>query len=44
MLTSSCDTTRVVGQVVVSAGFLGAGDIIICGMDVQGLATADTIW
>jgi putative Mg2+ transporter-C (MgtC) family protein len=38
------DVTRVVGQVVVGVGFLGAGVILHQGMDVQGLTTAATIW
>lgn len=40
------DMTRIVGQVVVGVGFLGAG-VILHGEDgkkVEGLATAATIW
>ncbi|TRO67109.1 MgtC/SapB family protein [Christiangramia sabulilitoris] len=40
------DMTRIVGQVVVGVGFLGAG-VILHGQDgkkVEGLATAATIW
>jgi putative Mg2+ transporter-C (MgtC) family protein len=44
MTTSTGDTTRIIGQVVVGVGFLGAGVILHNGMDVQGLTTATTIW
>ena len=38
------DVTRIIGQVVVGIGFLGAGVILHQGMEVQGLTTAATIW
>ena len=44
MTTSTGDITRIIGQVVVGVGFLGAGVILHNGMDVQGLTTAATIW
>ncbi|WP_010230333.1 MgtC/SapB family protein [Gillisia marina] len=42
----STDMTRIVGQVVVGVGFLGAGVILQDGKKtkVKGLATAATIW
>jgi len=42
----STDMTRIVGQVVVGVGFLGAGVILQDGKNikVKGLATAATIW
>lgn len=42
----STDMTRIVGQVVVGVGFLGAGVILQDGrkVKVKGLATAATIW
>lgn len=44
--SDSTDMTRIVGQVVVGVGFLGAG-VILHGQEgrkVEGLATAATIW
>ena len=38
------DLTRVVGQVVVGVGFLGAGVIMRQGTNIQGLNSAATIW
>lgn len=38
------DITRVVGQVVVGIGFIGAGTILQKGKEVKGLTTAATIW
>ncbi|MDT0690741.1 MgtC/SapB family protein [Salegentibacter sp. F188] len=38
------DITRVLGQVVVGIGFIGAGTIIQRGKDVKGLTTAATTW
>lgn len=38
------DVTRIIGQVVVGIGFLGAGVILHQGLEVQGLTTAATIW
>ena len=38
------DLTRVVGQVVVGVGFLGAGVIMRQGTSIQGLNSAATIW
>ncbi|MBT8319881.1 MAG: MgtC/SapB family protein, partial [Gramella sp.] len=46
MDSGGTDMTRIVGQVVVGVGFLGAG-VILHGKDgnkVEGLATAATIW
>lgn len=40
----SGDITRVVGQVIVGVGFLGAGVILHQGMEIHGLSTAATIW
>lgn len=40
----SVDLTRVVGQVVVGVGFLGAGVIMRQGASIQGLNSAATIW
>ena len=44
--SGSTDMTRIVGQVVVGVGFLGAGVILHGekGKKVEGLATAATIW
>ena len=44
--SGSTDMTRIVGQVVVGVGFLGAGVILHGenGRKVEGLATAATIW
>ena len=41
---SNVDLTRVVGQVVVGVGFLGAGVIMRQGTNIQGLNSAATIW
>jgi putative Mg2+ transporter-C (MgtC) family protein len=38
------DITRVLGQVVVGVGFLGAGVIVQRENKIQGLTTAATIW
>lgn len=38
------DPTRIIGQVVVGIGFLGAGVIFNRGPTVQGLTTASLIW
>ena len=38
------DATRIIGQVVVGVGFLGAGLIFKEGSDVYGLTTAATVW
>ncbi len=38
------DITRVIGQVVVGVGFLGAGIIFRESINVRGLTTAATIW
>lgn len=38
------DTTRVLGQVVVGIGFLGAGVIFQKGNKIEGLTTSATIW
>ncbi|MFV8225560.1 MgtC/SapB family protein [Christiangramia aquimixticola] len=38
------DITRVLGQVVVGIGFIGAGTILQKGKEVKGLTTAATIW
>jgi putative Mg2+ transporter-C (MgtC) family protein len=42
--TSGGDVTRIMGQIVTGIGFLGAGVILHQGMNIQGLATAATIW
>ena len=44
--SAGTDMTRIVGQVVVGVGFLGAGVILHGdhGKKVEGLATAATIW
>jgi len=44
MTGTNGDVTRIIGQIVVGVGFLGAGVILHNGMDVQGLSTAATIW
>lgn len=38
------DITRVLGQVIIGIGFIGAGTIMKKGKDVEGLTTAATIW
>lgn len=38
------DTTRVLSQVVVGIGFLGAGVIWKRGNEIEGLTTAATVW
>lgn len=38
------DITRVLSQVIIGIGFIGAGTIIREGKDVKGLTTAATIW
>lgn len=38
------DPSRVIGQVVVGVGFIGAGVIMRHGLSVQGINTAATIW
>ncbi|MBT8318736.1 MAG: MgtC/SapB family protein [Gramella sp.] len=38
------DITRVLGQIVVGIGFIGAGTILQKGEKVKGLTTAATIW
>ena len=38
------DVTRIIGQVVVGIGFLGAGVIMRDGGNVQGLNSAATVW
>ena len=38
------DITRVLGQIVVGIGFIGAGTILEKGRKVKGLTTAATIW
>ena len=38
------DITRVLSQVVIGVGFLGAGTIMQRGKDIYGLTTAATIW
>jgi len=38
------DPTRVIGSVLTSIGFLGAGIIVQTGMNVRGLTTAASIW
>lgn len=38
------DPGRIIGQVVVGIGFLGAGVIFNRGLNVQGLTTASLIW
>ena len=44
LVSAQGDPTRVLGQVIVGIGFLGAGSIIIHGAQVTGLTTAATIW
>ena len=44
LTTESGDLTRIIGQVVVGVGFLGAGVIMHRVLDIQGLTTAATIW
>lgn len=38
------DVTRIIGQVVIGIGFLGAGIIFKEGMNIHGLTTAATVW
>lgn len=38
------DITRVLGQIVVGIGFIGAGTILQKGRKVKGLTTAATVW
>lgn len=38
------DITRVLSQVIIGIGFIGAGTIMKKGKDVEGLTTAATIW
>lgn len=38
------DMTRVLSQVIIGIGFIGAGTIMKRGNDVEGLTTAATIW
>lgn len=38
------DITRVLSQVIIGIGFIGAGTIMKKGEDVEGLTTAATIW
>lgn len=38
------DITRVLGQIVVGIGFIGAGTILQKGKTVKGLTTAATVW
>ncbi|APG60584.1 MgtC/SapB family protein [Christiangramia salexigens] len=38
------DMTRVLSQVIIGIGFIGAGTIMKKGNDVEGLTTAATIW
>lgn len=38
------DPTRIIGQIVVGVGFLGAGLIIFRGSRIEGLTTATGIW
>jgi len=38
------DMTRVLSQVIIGIGFIGAGTIIKKGKDIEGLTTAATIW
>lgn len=42
--TSGIDITRVLGQVIVGVGFLGAGVIVQRKDKIKGLTTAATIW
>jgi putative Mg2+ transporter-C (MgtC) family protein len=44
IVTEQGDITRVIGQIVVGIGFLGAGLIIRNGTSIQGLNSAATIW
>lgn len=44
MDTGDGDITRVIGQVVVGIGFIGAGIIFRENINVKGLTTAATIW
>ena len=38
------DPTRIAAQIVTGIGFLGAGAIIVRGLNVRGLTTAATLW
>ena len=38
------DPTRIAAQIVTGIGFLGAGAIIVRGINVRGLTTAATLW
>lgn len=38
------DPTRIAAQIVTGVGFLGAGAIIVRGVNVRGLTTAATLW
>ncbi len=38
------DITRVLGQIVVGIGFIGAGTILQKGRHIKGLTTAATVW
>ncbi|WP_300435124.1 MgtC/SapB family protein [Christiangramia sp.] len=38
------DITRVLSQVIIGIGFIGAGTIMKKGNDIEGLTTAATIW
>ena len=38
------DPTRIAAQIVTGVGFLGAGEIIVRGINVRGLTTAATLW
>jgi putative Mg2+ transporter-C (MgtC) family protein len=38
------DPTRIAAQIVTGVGFLGAGAIIVRGINVRGLTTAATLW
>ena len=40
----SVDITRVLGQIVVGIGFIGAGTILEKKRKIQGLTTAATVW
>jgi len=41
---SSFDPTRIIGQIVLGVGFLGAGLIIFRGFHIEGLTTAAGLW
>jgi len=42
--TEYADMTRVLSQVIIGIGFIGAGTIMKKGNDVEGLTTAATVW